>query len=47
MRRDEDPNRAGQAPAEEAAEEGVSSPESDAGGESDQEAMEPDLGNTG
>ena len=47
MRRDEDPNRPGQAPAEESAGDGDSSPESDAGGESDQEAMEPDLGNTG
>ena len=46
MRRDEDPNRPEQ-PAREEGDEATPSERGDAGGDDDQEAMEPDLGNAG
>ncbi|HYZ47165.1 MAG TPA: hypothetical protein VE712_05815 [Actinomycetota bacterium] len=47
MRRDEDPNSPGQQARDTEDEEGSGSGHDDAGGEGDQEAMEPDLGTTG
>jgi hypothetical protein len=47
VRRDEDPNSPGQQARDTEDEEGSGSGHDDAGGEGDQEAMEPDLGTTG